>query len=81
MGELASVSDSWGPVLFYSSPYQFLYESHVVCPVCPFLEIPFATKITWVGVGLTLGLLCGLTYALIGLGIGWSISKFRASHR
>jgi hypothetical protein len=70
-----------GTVLFYSSPYPFLYESHVVCPVCPYLEIPFATKMMWVGVGLWLGLLCGLAYALIGFGIGWSIFKLRAWYR
>jgi hypothetical protein len=67
-----------GPVLFYSSTYPFLYESHVVCPACPHIDIAYATKMTWIEVGLRLGLLCGLAFAQIGFGIGWSISKFRA---
>jgi len=70
-----------GPLLFYSSPHPFFYQSHVVCPVCPYIDIAFATKMTWIEVGLRLGLFCGLAYALLGFGIGWSISKFRAWHR
>jgi hypothetical protein len=78
IGRIGFVVGFLGPVLFYSSPFRVLYESHVVCPVCPYLEIPFATKLTWVGVGLWLGLVFGLVYAPIGFGIGWSIFKLRA---
>jgi len=70
-----------GPLLFYLGPYAFLYESHVVCPACPYVELPFATKMTWLEVALKLGLLCGLVYGMIGFGIGYSISKLRALHR
>ena len=81
IGRVGFVFGFLGPLLFYSSPYQFLYESHIVCPVCPYVEIPFATEMTWIDVGLRNGLFCGLAYALIGFGIGWSISKFCAWHR
>src|SRR5437762_9681653 len=40
-----------GPLLFYSSPYPLLYESRVVCPACPYIDIAFATKMTWIEVG------------------------------
>jgi hypothetical protein len=81
VGRIGFVFGFLGPLLFYSSPYTFLYESHAVCPVCPYIDIPFAAKMTWIEVGLTLGLFCGLAYALIGFAIGWSISKFRGRCR
>ena len=79
VGRVGFVFGFLGPLLFYSSPYQFLYGSHIVCPVCPYVEIPVATKMMWIGVGLRLGLFCGLAYALIGFGIVWSIFKFRVA--
>ncbi len=68
-----------GPVLFYASPPSFFaYESHFVCPWCPYIDIAFADTLTWLGVGLKLGLLCGLLFALIGLAIGYTVQ--RATH-
>jgi hypothetical protein len=69
-----------GPILFYASPTELpTYESHILCPACSYLTIPFATKMTWLEVGMKLGLLCGLCYALIGFGIGYCISGSRQS--
>jgi hypothetical protein len=69
-----------GSLLFYLSPYPLLYESHIVCPACPYAEIPFATAMTWVQVALSFGLFCGLIYALIGFAIGYGISQLRLWH-
>jgi hypothetical protein len=69
-----------GPVLFYASPTALpTYESHVLCPACPYIDIAFATKTAWLELGMEFGLLNGLCYALIGFGIGYCISRSRQS--
>jgi hypothetical protein len=70
-----------GSLLFYSSPLPLLRESHVFCPTCPYVDIAFATKTTWIGLGLRLGLAFGLAYALVGFGVGWGISTLRFRYR
>jgi hypothetical protein len=70
-----------GSLPFYLSPYPPLYESHIVCPACPYADIPFATTMTLAQVALSFGLLSGLIYALIGFAIGYGISQFRLWHR
>jgi len=67
-----------GSWLFYSSPpSSILYESHGVCPSCPYVDIPFASGLTRIQVGLSFGLLSGLVYAVVGFAMGSSISKVR----
>lgn len=55
-----------GPVLFYSLGY----ESHVA----------FGHSVLWLQIGLELGLLQGLMFALLGFVAGYSISKVKNIH-
>jgi len=76
IGRIGFVIGFRGPLLFYASPRSlFTYESHLVCPWCPYVDIPFATRIAWVQLGLWVGLLSGLSLAFIGLGIGCAVSR------
>jgi hypothetical protein len=71
-----------GSLVFYSSqPSSLFYESHVACPACPYVDIAFATRLTWIQVGLGFGLVPGLAYAVLGFAIGCSISKALVWHR
>jgi hypothetical protein len=68
------------PFLFYASPPSFFtWESHWVCPLCPYIDMFFATRIAYVQLGLTIGLVCGLLLALTGFAIGYVISRLRHS--
>lgn len=81
LGRIGFIIGFLGPVLFYASPPTlFTYESHVVCPLCPYVDIAFATRLTWIEVGLEVGLLFGLVSALVGFVIGYLISKVRHRH-
>jgi hypothetical protein len=75
IGRIGFVYGLFGSVLFYTSPWSPLYESHVVCPACPYVEVPFVTKLGWLEIGLRLGLIFGVAYALSGFAIGYCFSK------
>jgi hypothetical protein len=72
-GRIGFVIGFIGPVLFYSVPYTL--EWHVICPLCPYIDVPFAHRLHWLETGLSLGLIQGLVFALLGLVIGFAISK------
>lgn len=75
LGRIGFVMGFIGPVLFYSVPITF--EWHIFCPLCPYIDVPFAHPLLWLQIGLQLGLLQGLTFALLGFIIGYSISQLR----
>jgi hypothetical protein len=80
LGRVGFVIGFLGPLLFYASPPSlFTYESHVVCPYCPYVDIAFATRMTWLQVGLQAGLFFGLVLALTGFLFGYIIAKLRRS--
>jgi hypothetical protein len=81
VGRVGFAFGMFGAILFYSSPIPFLCESQVICPLCPHVDIAFATKMTWIGVGMWLGLVSGLAYALVGFAMGYGISMVRDRHR
>ena len=64
-----------GPILFYSVPYTF--ESHIACPLCPYIDA-FGHPLFWLEAGFTLGLIQGLTFALFGFAVGYSIFKVKS---
>jgi hypothetical protein len=69
-----------GPLLFYASPPSlFAYESHVLCPDCPYVEVAFNTPMDWALRGLEAGLVRGLVFAVAGFVIGYVISRVRGS--
>jgi hypothetical protein len=73
LGRVGFVVGFIGPILFYSVPYTF--ESPVVCPLCPIVfVIPSPNPLE---MGLMVGLLQGLAFAILGFAAGWSISKVR----
>lgn len=73
IGRIGFVVGFLGPVLFYL-PDSFTWES-LVCPWRPCIDGRFSTPLFWVRLGLTLGLVQGLTFALLGFGAGFFISK------
>jgi hypothetical protein len=67
-----------GSMLFYVSPHSFpLYESHVVCPLCPYVDVAFGSPLLWLQIGLGSGLLQGVAFGVLGFVIGYSISRTR----
>ena len=37
-----------GPLLFYVSPFSwFSFESHLVCPWCPYIDVVAPNWVTW----------------------------------
>jgi hypothetical protein len=78
IGRIAFVVGFVGPVLFYASPPSFpTYESHIVCPLCPYSDVAFGHALLWLQIGLELGLFQGIAFALLGFTVGYSISRFR----
>jgi len=75
LGRVGFVVGFVGPILFYSVPYTF--ESQVVCPLCPIVLVFLPPRSLWLEMGLMVGLLQGLAFALLGFAAGWSISKVR----
>jgi hypothetical protein len=71
-GRIGFVIGFIGPVLFYSVPYTF--EWHIFCPLCPYIDVAFAHPLLWHEIGLRLGLLQGLVFALLGFVLGLLIS-------
>jgi hypothetical protein len=81
-GRIGFVVGFLGPLSFYASPPSWLtYESHLLCPYCPYIDLIFAEWSDWVLLGLKVGLLCGLILAFIGFVIGYLISKLKDSAR
>ena len=77
-GRIGFVIGFMGPVLFYVSPSSFYtYESHIVCPWCPYVDIFSTNTLTWIRVGLVSGLLSGLLLALVGFLVGYAVSRVR----
>jgi hypothetical protein len=75
-GLIGFVAGFIGPFFFYSVPYTF--QSHLACPVCTYSDVTFRHPLFWPAIGLS-GLIQGLIYALLGLGIGYSIFKIKHS--
>jgi hypothetical protein len=76
-GRVGFVLGFLGPVLFYTTPAGSpLYESHLVCPVCPYVDGIMPTS-GWLQLGLTIGLLTGFGYALLGFGIGYLVWSYK----
>jgi hypothetical protein len=69
LGKLLGRIGSWigfvGPVLFYAVPWT--WESHFVCPQCPYVDVPFATRWSWLEIGLKEGLLQGAGICSFGI--------------
>jgi hypothetical protein len=65
-----------GPFFFYSVPSTF--RSHLACPVCAYSNVTFKHPLFWPAIGLS-GLIQGVIYALLALGIGYSILKIKHS--
>jgi hypothetical protein len=75
-GRIGFVIGFAGPFLFYASLPRFSpYESHFICPWCSYVDIAFANTLTWVGVGLRVGLFCGLLLAFVGFSIGYMSTR------
>lgn len=67
-----------GPILFYASPASFpTRESHIVCPLCPIVEVPFGHPLLWLQVGLVSGLLQGTAFAVLGFAVGYFVSELK----
>jgi hypothetical protein len=74
LGRVGFVIGFLGPVLFYAAP-GFTYESHFLCPWCPYIDIFPSDRLAWLSLGLSVGLFCGLILALVGFIIGYAVSK------
>jgi hypothetical protein len=65
-----------GPVLFYASPISSLtFESHFLCPWCPYVDWFHPTSTTRIGTGLGFALFSGLVLAAVAFAIGYAVSK------
>jgi hypothetical protein len=75
-GRLGFVIGFVGSLLFYASPMSFFtFESHFVCPWCPYVDSFNCGRLCWVELGLTSGLVFGLLLALIGFTFGYTASR------
>jgi len=60
-----------GSFLFYASPPAWpTSESGLVCPWCPYVDFVSVTKYTWLEIGLKVGLISGLLFAVGGFSAG-----------
>jgi hypothetical protein len=66
-----------GSLLFYSIPYTL--QSHTACPLCPYVDVPLGHPLLWLQIGLSLGLIQGLVFAMLGFAIGYSIFRIKQS--
>jgi hypothetical protein len=62
-----------GPVLFYG------FGLGVACPQCPYIDAIFWTPRDWLALGLGLGLMQGLVFALLGFAAGYIVSRIKRS--
>ena len=73
LGRLGFVIGFVGPLFFYASPVSWpTYESHLLCPWCPYVDIWSNNWLDWTELGLTTGLASGLLLALVGFCTGIS---------
>ena len=78
LGRIGFVIGCTGPFLFYASPFSwFSFESHFVCPWCPYIDVIDANWLTWLLLGLTVGFGSGLLLALIGFCTGYIVTLAR----
>jgi hypothetical protein len=64
-----------GPISFYVSPASFpTYQVFLVCPLCPHVEVPFGHPLLWLQIGLNMGLLQGIVFAVLGFATGYLVS-------
>ncbi len=73
LGRIGFVTGFVGPVLLYPLHVDIPYWASPLTPTCVLL--PFARLSDWLAIGLRFGLLQGLTFALLGFAVGFSISK------
>ena len=68
-------------LLFYGVPATF--ESHIVCPWCPYVDFFHTGPLLWFKVGLRVGLAQGLAFAVVGFSTayGFGVLKFRAPNQ
>ena len=65
-----------GSLLFYAIPPSLpTWESHLLCPQCPYITILNTGRLAWVEVGLRFGLVSGLVLALVGFAVGFCASR------
>ena len=69
-GRIGFVFGFIGPILFYA----LHIESHLACPFCPYITVPFVSRLGWLEIGLKFGLLQGLVFAFLGFAIVFSFS-------
>jgi hypothetical protein len=78
LGRFLFVIGLAGPLLLYASPQSFpTHEVHAVCPLCTNVEVPFAHPLLWLQIGLAVGLLQGIAFALLGFTVGCFVSEFK----
>jgi len=75
LGRIGFVVGFIGPILSYS----IHREVYLFCLLCPHVDLAFGYPLVWLKVGLALGLMQGLVYALLAFAIGYSISKIKPS--
>lgn len=64
-----------GPVLFYVAHV----ELRILWPPTPLcIFVAFAHPLSWLQIGLAIGLLQGLTFALVGFVLGYSALRLRS---
>ncbi len=79
LGRIGFVLAFTGSLLFYASPFSwFSFESHFVCPWCPYIDVIDANWLTWIQLGLMVGLVSGSLLALIGFCVGYQVSLARS---
>lgn len=75
LGRIGFVVGFTNSFLFYASPFPwFSFESRFVCPWCPYIDVSDANSLTWLQLGLTVGLGSGLLLALIGFSAGYTVT-------
>jgi len=78
-GRIGFVIGFVGSFLFYASPFSWSsFESHFGCPWCPYIDVWDANWLTWVELGLTVGLVSGLLIALVGFSVGFFVALVRS---
>lgn len=75
VGRLLFVIGFAGPPLFYSTPPSFpTHQAFAVCPLCPIVDVAFAHPLLWLQIGLQLGIIQGIMFAVFGFTMGCFVS-------
>jgi len=73
-GRIAFALGFFAAMLFYAVP--LTYERRAICPFCPFIDrFPPVTWMDNLQLGLTIGLLQGFFFALVGFAVGYLMKK------